>query len=249
LNHLARVIENQRYREATTKMTGTRTMLITGASTGIGEATAKMAVEAGYRVALVARSLDKLEKIVSELGGEGEAIAIQCDVTSYEQQQAMVEQTLKAFGRIDVAFANAGIGSKGFGTEQGDPENWRDMVLTNLYGVILTAKVCLNELKKNHGHFLITSSRAGRNTLKGSVYGATKWGVTGYGYNLREELAGTGARVTVLEPGMTDTPFFDTAKPQALKADDVARAVMYAVSQPDHVGVAEVMVLPVSKPG
>jgi hypothetical protein len=94
-------------------MTATKTMLITGASTGIG----------------VARSADKLAKLVDELGGPDNAIAVQCDVTSYEQQQAMVEQTLKAFGRIDAAFANAGIGSKGFGTEQGDPENWRDMIL------------------------------------------------------------------------------------------------------------------------
>ena len=229
-------------------MTTTKTMLITGASTGIGEATAKMAVGAGYRVALVARSADKLAKLVDELGGPDNAIAVQCDVTSYEQQQAMVEQTLKAFGRIDAAFANAGIGSKGFGTEQGDPENWRDMILTNLYGVILTAKVCLDELKKNRGHFLITSSRSARTTLKGSIYGATKWGVTGYGYNLREELAGTGVRVTLIEPGMVDTPFFDTPKPKVLKAEDVARAVMYAVSQPDHVDVSELLVLPVTKP-
>lgn len=225
-----------------------KTMLITGASTGIGEATATMAVDAGYRVALAARSLDKLEAIVRKLGGSQNALAIRCDVTSFEQQQGMVEQTLKAFGRIDVAFANAGVGATASGTEHGDPDNWRDMIMTNLYGVALTAKVCLPEIKKNRGHFIITSSRAGRATLKGSIYGATKWGVTGYGYNLREELAGTGARVTVLEPGMTDTPFFDTSKPQALKSEDVGRAVMYAVSQPDHVDVSELMVLPVSRP-
>lgn len=229
-------------------MTATKTMLITGASTGIGEATAKMAVGAGYRVALVARSADKLAKLVDELGGPDKAIAVQCDVTSYQQQQAMAEQTLKAFGRIDVAFANAGVGATASGTEHGDPENWRDMILTNLYGVALTAKVCIPEIKKNRGHLLITSSRAGRATLKGSIYGATKWGVTGYGYNLREELAGTGARVTVLEPGMVDTPFFDTPKPKALRPDDVARAVMYAISQPDHVDVSELLVIPVTRP-
>lgn len=224
-----------------------KTMLITGASTGIGAATAKMAVEAGYRVALAARSLEKLEVTVREIGGADKALAIRCDVTSYDEQKAMVEQTLKAFGRIDVAFANAGVGATASGTERGDPENWRDMILTNLYGVTLTAKVCMPEILKNRGHLLITGSRAGRTTLKGSVYGATKWGVTGYGYNLREELAGSGARVTLIEPGMVDTPFFDTPKPEALKAEDVARAVMYAVSQPEHVDVSEVMMLPVSK--
>ena len=224
-------------------------MLITGASTGIGAATAQMAVEAGYRVALAARSLDKLEKIVDELGDKHKAIAIRCDVTSWEEQQAMVEKTLKAFGRIDVAFANAGIGATASGTEHGDVDNWRDMILTNLYGVALTAKACIPQIKKNRGHLLITGSRAGRVTLKGSIYGATKWAVTGYGNNLREELSGTGARVTLIEPGMVDTPFFDTPKPKAMKAEDIARAVMYAVSQPDHVDVSELLVIPVTKPG
>lgn len=224
-----------------------RIMLITGATTGIGLATARMAVEAGYRVALAARSQDKLERIVSELGGSDTAIGIRCDVTEYDDQKAMVARTLEVFGRIDVAFANAGIGATSSGTLKGDEKNWRDMILTNLYGVTLTAKVCMPEILKNSGHILITSSRAGRVTLKGSVYGATKWGVTGYGHNLRDELAGTGARVTLIEPGMVDTPFFDDPKPKALKADDVARAVMYAVSQPDYVDVAEVLVVPVSK--
>ncbi|NIO42255.1 MAG: SDR family NAD(P)-dependent oxidoreductase [Burkholderiales bacterium] len=223
-------------------------MLITGASTGIGAATARMATQAGFRVALAARSVDKLKAIVEELGGSKNALAIQCDVKSFEQQQEMVAKTLKAFGRIDVAFANAGTGASATGTEAGDPENWRDMILTNLYGVALTAKVCIPEIKKNRGHLLITGSRAGRTTLKGSVYGATKWGVTGYGYNLRAELAGTGVRVTLVEPGMVDTPFFDTPKPEALRADDVARAVMYAISQPAHVDVSELLVLPVGKP-
>jgi NADP-dependent 3-hydroxy acid dehydrogenase YdfG len=229
-------------------MSTAKTMLITGASTGIGAATARMAVEAGYRVALCARSLDKLEGLVKELGGSAKAIAIGCDVTSYEQQQAMVEKTLKAFGRIDVAFANAGVGATAAGTLKGEPENWRDMIMTNLYGVTLTVKVCMPEILKNRGHLLLTGSRAGRTNLKGSVYGATKWAVTGYGYNLREELAGTGARVTLIEPGMVDTPFFDSPKPDGLKGEDVARAVMYAISQPEHVDVSEMLVLPVSKP-
>jgi len=229
-------------------MSTVKTMLITGASTGIGAATARMAVEAGYRVALAARSLDKLDKVVNELGGQGKAIAIRCDVTSWQEQQAMVEKTLAAFGRIDVAFANAGIGATASGTEHGDVDNWRDMILTNVYGVALTAKACIPQIKMNRGHLLITGSRAGRIPLKGSIYGATKWAVTGYGNNLREELAGTGARVTLIEPGMVDTPFFDTPKPKAMKAEDIARAVMYAVSQPDHVDVSELLVIPVTKP-
>jgi NADP-dependent 3-hydroxy acid dehydrogenase YdfG len=226
-----------------------KTFLITGASTGIGAATARMAVEAGYRVGLAARSADKLERLAEDLGGPEKAIAMACDVASYDDQQAMVEKTLAAFGRIDVVFANAGVGAKGLGTEHGDPDNWREMVLTNLLGCVFTAKACLPEIKRTRGHILLTGSRAGRLPFKGSVYGATKWAVTGYGYNLREELIGTGARVTLIEPGMVDTPFFDEAKPHALRAEDVARAVMYAVSQPAHVDVSEILILPTPEMG
>lgn len=221
-----------------------KTFLITGASTGIGAATARLAVDAGYRVALAARSTDTLSRLAEELGGSERAIAISCDVTSHDDQRAMVDATLSAFGRIDVAFANAGIGATVPGTEHGEPDNWKQMVLTNVYGCALTAKVCLPEIRRNEGHILLTSSVAGRRVLKGSVYGATKWAVTGYGRNLREELAGTGARVTLIEPGLVDTPFFDEPKPHGLRPDDIARAVLYAVSQPPHVDVSEVLVLP-----
>ena len=223
-----------------------KTFLITGASTGIGAATARLAVNSGYRVALAARSQDKLERLVDELGGPENVISILCDVTSYEDQLNMVDKTLNAFGRINVVFANAGVGATQAGTENGDPENWKEMILTNFYGCVLTAKVCLPEIKKNQGHILITSSIAGRKTNPGSVYGATKWGVTGYGYNLRAELEGTGARVTLIEPGMVDTPFFYEPKPSGLRDDDVAGAVMYAVSQPVSVDVSEIVINPIS---
>jgi NADP-dependent 3-hydroxy acid dehydrogenase YdfG len=91
---------------------------------------------------------------------------------------------------------------------------------------------------------VLTGSAAGRRTLAGSMYSATKWAVTPIGYGLREELRGTGVRVTLLEPGMVDTPFFESPKPEGLKAEDVGRAVMYAISQPDHVDVHEIMMLP-----
>lgn len=225
-----------------------KTFLITGASTGIGAATARLAHETGYRVALAARSTDKLAALVEELGGPEEAIAIGCDVTDLAQQEAMVARTVEAFGGIDIAFVNAGVGSKSAGIEGGDPDNWREMILTNVYGCALTARVCLPEIRRNRGHIVLTGSRAGRGPLKGSIYGATKWAVTGLGLNLREELAGTGARMTLLEPGMVDTPFFDSPKPSALRPDDVARAVMYAVSQPPHVDVSELLILPTPEP-
>src|SRR5699024_6079817 len=98
--------------------------------------------------------------------------------------------------------------------------------------------------RDSRGHVLLTGSAAGRTTIAGSMYSATKWAVTAIGYGLREELRGSGIRVTLIEPGMVDTPFFDTPKPGVLQAEDVARAVIYAVSQPAHVDVNEVLVRP-----
>ena len=223
-----------------------KVFLITGASSGIGAATARQAVAAGYRVVLAARSGDKLATLVDELGGAEHALAVTCDVTDFDDQQAMVAAALGAFGRIDVVLANAGLGSTAAGVEGGDPDNWREMILTNVYGCALTAKVCLPELRRRGGHVLLLGSRAGRRINKGSVYGATKWAVTGLGYNLIEELDGTGVRCTLIEPGMVDTPFFDTPKPGALRSEDVANAILYAVSQPDHVDVSEIMMKPAS---
>lgn len=223
-----------------------KTFLITGASSGIGAETARQAVAAGYRVALAARSAGKLDALVAELG-PGKAMAVACDVASAEAQEAMVAKVLEAYGRIDVAFANAGIGSTAPGVEHGDPDNWRDMIMTNVFGCFVTAKLCLPEIRARRGHIVLTGSLVGRVPMKGSIYSATKWAVTGFGYNLRKELEGTGARMTLLEPGLTDTGFFGEAKPEGLRPDDVARAVLYAVSQPDHVDVAEIMVLPARK--
>jgi NADP-dependent 3-hydroxy acid dehydrogenase YdfG len=224
----------------------TRTFLITGASSGIGEATARAAAKAGYRVALAARSADKLAALAEDLGGPEKAVAIPCDVQDIAAQESMVSAILEAFGRIDVVLANAGLGSTAAGIEAGDADNWREMILTNFYGVALTAKVCLPELLKRQGHIVLLGSRAGRRTIRGSVYGATKWAVTGLGYNLIEELSGTGVRCTLIEPGMVDTPFFETPKPDALRPEDIANAILYAVSQPPHVDVSEILLKPMS---
>ncbi len=220
--------------------------LITGASTGIGAATARQAAEAGYRVVLAARSVDKLEALADELGGEGHALAVRCDVSEWKDQEALVQRTLDAFGRIDVVFANAGFGAKrGFLEET--PEFWRSMVLTNVLGPALTIRATLPVVKEARGHYLLTSSVAGRRALAGSLYSSTKWAVTGMGEALRQELNGTGVRVTLIEPGMVDTPFFDDPVSDALEADDVARAVMFAVSQPARMDVNEILVRPTAQ--
>jgi NADP-dependent 3-hydroxy acid dehydrogenase YdfG len=221
--------------------------LITGASSGIGAATARLAADAGYRVVLAARSTDKLERLAEELGGSERAIAVTCDVSDFAQQEAMVRAALDAFGRLDVAFANAGFGGpRGF--LEGTPELWRDMVLTNVLGCAYTIRATIPPLKESVGHLLLTSSVAGRRALPGSLYSATKHAVTAMAEAARQDLNDTGIRVTSIEPGMTDTPFFDNRPSNALEPGDIARAVMFAVQQPPHVDVNEILIRPVSQP-
>ena len=228
-------------------MSSDKVFLITGASTGIGAQTARQAAEAGFRLVLAARSQDKLDALAEELGGDDRAIAVACDVTEWDDVSGLATAALDAFGRIDVVFANAGFGAaRGFREES--PEQWRSMILTNVLGAALTIRATIDEIERNKGHFLLTGSVAGRRALPGSLYSSTKWAVTGMGESLRQELNGTGARVTLIEPGMVDTPFFDKgAGDGALQARDIANAVMYAVSQPAHVDVNEMLIRPVAQ--
>jgi NADP-dependent 3-hydroxy acid dehydrogenase YdfG len=223
--------------------------LITGASSGIGAATARRAAQAGYRVVLAARSTDKLEALAAELGGAERALAVACDVTEWEQQEAMVRQALDAFGRLDVVFANAGFGARrGFLEET--PEFWKSMVLTNVYGAALTIRATIEQLRAARGHLLLTGSVAGRVTLPGSLYSCTKWAVTAMAQAARQELDdNSGVRVTLIEPGMVATPFFENdVSAWALPADAVADVVMYAVSRPNTVDVSDIMVRPILQP-
>jgi NADP-dependent 3-hydroxy acid dehydrogenase YdfG len=227
-------------------------LLITGASSGIGAATARAAAD-GHRLVLAARRLEDLEALAGELGGEERAIAVRCDVTEWDQVEAMVATALEEFGRVDRVFANAGFGAtRGFLEES--VEHWRSMVLTNVYGVALTIRATLPHLlERGDGHFLVTSSVAGRRALPGSLYSATKWAATAIGEALRAELRqmheNHGIRVTLIEPGMTDTPFFDNRPGEwALRDDDIARAVMYALEQPPGVDVNEILIRPTSQP-
>ena len=121
------------------------------------------------------------------------------------------------------------------------------MVLTNVYGAALTIRATLQALKDSGGHLLLTGSVAGRRALAGSLYSATKWAVTGMGESARQELNGTGVRVTLVEPGMVDTPIFDDRPENALAPEDFARASMFAVSQPPHVDLNELLIRPTAQ--
>jgi NADP-dependent 3-hydroxy acid dehydrogenase YdfG len=219
-----------------------RVFLIAGASTGIGAATARLAAEAGYRLVLAARSIDKLDELTTELGG----IAVACDVTHYPDVEAVVERARSKFGRIDVVFANAGIGHpRGF--EAGDPEEAKQAVLTNVFGVYATIRATAAALRATRGHLVITSSIAGRRALKGSLYSATKFAVTGMAEAARQDFNGTGVRTTLISPGMVETEGFSHDLDDTLTAEDIARTVLFAVSQPAHMDINEIMIRPTAQ--
>jgi NADP-dependent 3-hydroxy acid dehydrogenase YdfG len=224
-------------------------LLITGASSGIGATTARLAAQAGYRLVLSARSEDKLQGLARELGGDERVIAVCCDVAEWDDQVALVRWGLDAFGRIDAAFANAGVGGpRGF--ESHDPDEMRSMVLTNVLGVAYTIRATMPHLRATRGHLLLTSSVAGRRALPGSLYSATKFAVTAMGEAARQDLNGSGCRVTLIEPGQVETPFFERpGEIRRLDADDVARAVLFALTQPAHVDVNEILLRPTEQRG
>jgi NADP-dependent 3-hydroxy acid dehydrogenase YdfG len=228
-------------------------LLITGASSGIGAATARMAADR-YRVVLAARRREALEDLAAELGGAEAAIAVACDVTEWDQVEGLATAALDAFGRIDAVFANAGFGAtRGFLEES--PEHWRSMVLTNVLGPALTIRATLpHMLERGDGHFLITSSVAGRRALPGSLYSATKFAATTIGEALRQELRqvqeNDRIKVTLIEPGITDTEFFDDKPAEwALRDEDIAREVLHALTAPPGVEINEILIRPTAQRG
>ena len=202
----------------------------------------------GWRLVLAARSIEKLDELASELGGSDHAVAVECDVTDWADQQAAVTVALEHYGRLDAAWANAGFGaSRGFLAET--PEHWRDMVLTNV----------LRRSAHDPGSVACPQGGEGPSAPDRLCRGASRVPRLALlrdearrprdGRVVRQELDGTGVRVTVIAPGMVDTPFFEKVPLDApLEPDDVARAVLYALSQPPHVDVNEILVRPTAQP-
>jgi NADP-dependent 3-hydroxy acid dehydrogenase YdfG len=219
-----------------------KTLFITGASTGIGAATVRAAAKSNWNLALFARSADKLTALADEIGDQAKAFP--GDVTDLASVEGAMAEAVVAFGGIDAVFANAGRGVDTPGTENGDPEEWRAVVDLNIMGVLYTTRAALPELKKTKGTLVLTGSAAGRRHIKGSIYGATKWFVHGYAGNMAEEMVDWGGRCCVIAPGMVDTPFFDAAKPDKLQPEDVAAAVLQAIDAPDRVAIREIYLTP-----
>ncbi len=220
-----------------------KVLFITGASSGIGRATAEAAVADGWRVGLMARRESALVELRDKLGADKTDI-FAGDATSLDAQVAAVAQVVARFGQLDAAVANAGMGINTPGTENGDPEEWKQVVDINILGVLWTAKATLPHLRPNKGHVVLMSSVAGRSHHRGSIYSSSKWFVHGFGLNLAAEMAEWGGRCTTIAPGMVNTPFFDNPKPDKLMPEDIASSVMFALNAPRRANVREIFVMP-----
>ncbi len=231
---------------------------ITGASSGIGEATAIALAEAGAKVSLGARRKDRLDALVEKIGDN--ALAIETDIGDEDQARAFVQRTKDELGGFDILINNAGVMLLGpLLAQEGD--DWRTMVDVNILGLVYCSHAGLALMaEQKSGHIVNISSVAGRTAAAGAaVYNFTKWGVTGFSEALRQEAAYVNVRVTCVEPGFVDTelqghntnPMVVEATQKmrervgkVLEADDIAQAILYAVSQPEHVSINEVLVRP-----
>ena len=229
--------------------------IVTGAGRGIGQGCATTLAGHGARVLLADFDEAGLTALAGAiLADGGEAATHVTDVREWSQVELMADACVKAFGRIDFVVANAGIGDYS-ALDTGDPERWRRVVETNILGVLHTVRATFPRMKEGgHGHIVLMASIAGRQTWVGEpVYIATKWAVVGLGWALRKEALEHNVRVTMIEPGMVDTPLVRSTEEgrselerfAALSIDDVARAVVFALAQPPGVAVSELMITPV----
>ena len=224
-----------------------RTIAITGASSGIGAAIARYIVDAGGNVVLGARRVDKLEALAAELGADDRVHVAPLDVTEWASNEAFIAAARERFGAVHGLVANAGFGApRGF--LESDPDHWRSMVLTNVLGAAYSIRAALPSISQTRGHVVLTSSVAGRRVLPGSLYSSTKHAVTAMAEALRLEVAEQGVRVTSIEPGMVDTPFFDNGAPEwALRSEDIADAVLYALTRPAHATISTLTIRPTAQ--
>jgi NADP-dependent 3-hydroxy acid dehydrogenase YdfG len=236
-----------------------KTAVVTGASSGIGEATSRLLAHNGCNVVLAARREDRLRDLVAELG-EG-ALAAPTDVTDPAACAALVARTVERFGSLDILVNNAGLGLYG-SIADGDPEDWRKMFDVNVLGVLYVTRAALRQmLRQGSGEVVFVSSLAGRRVPRAdaTVYAATKHAITAVAEGLRMDVHEKGVRVINVEPGLVRTEFPESSYPSAeeyyaekdyapLEAEDVAAAVLYAVEQPPRVSVNEILVRPTKQP-
>ncbi|TKJ19765.1 SDR family NAD(P)-dependent oxidoreductase [Blastococcus sp. CCUG 61487] len=234
--------------------------LVTGASSGIGAATAEVLAAAGAAVAIGARRKDRLAELAGRLRADGATVLeLDLDVTDEQACADAVARTRAELGGLDVLVNNAGVML--LGTIVGaDPEDWRRMLSTNVLGVMYMTHAAIEGMvEQGAGDIVNISSVAGRTARKGAgAYNASKWAVNAFSESLRQEVTGRGVRISLVEPGAVATELTDhITQPEAkaaskkaatmitpLQADDVARAILYVVSQPPYVAVNELLVRP-----
>ncbi|TQN43237.1 NADP-dependent 3-hydroxy acid dehydrogenase YdfG [Blastococcus colisei] len=234
--------------------------LVTGASSGIGEATAAALTAAGAAVAIGARRKDRLDDLSVRLrDGGGTVLQLDLDVTDEQACADAVRRTREELGGLDVLVNNAGVML--LGTIRGaDTEEWRRMVNTNVLGLMYMTHAAIEGMvEQGSGDIVNISSVAGRTARKGAgVYNASKWAVNAFSESLRQEVTGRGVRIGLVEPGAVTTELNSHithpgaraaseamhASMRVLQADDIARAVVYLVTQPSHVAVNEVLIRP-----
>lgn len=234
--------------------------LVTGASSGIGEATAIALAKAGAAVAIAARRADRLDGLKHKLESDGaKALTVDLDVTDEAACRAAVQRTVDDLGGLDIVVNNAGVMLLG-PIVDADTEDWRRMINTNVLGLMYVTHAALPHLlERGAGDIVNVSSVAGRVARLGSgAYNASKWAVNAFSESLRQEVTERGVRVVLIEPGAVATELTDhithagaretakkwTSSMRQLQSDDIARAVLYAVTQPDYVAVNEVLIRP-----
>src|SRR5579864_4071431 len=232
--------------------------MVTGASSGIGEAIAQELVQRGARVALFARRENRLQELAQRLAGNGsdETLIVPGDVSKPEDVQNLVNQTVQRWGKIDIVIANAGFGYRA-PIVDGDPQRWKQLLDTNVYGLLLTLKYGVEQLLKHgSGHVVVTSSLAGRTVTAGTaVYSGSKFAAGAIAEALHQEVGQQGIRVTTIEPGSVATEFSEAAgyppgwveaikQLDPLQAKEIAQVVIEVLEQPGNVDIGELTVYP-----
>jgi len=225
--------------------------LITGGSTGIGAATARMLLERGHRVAITGRRAARLSRLAGDLGNPPGLLTIPGDAASHDDVRAAVQACLDAYGRLDVTVASAGYSTFDY-LADGDPAGWHHMVLTNVLGPALLIRTALPALRLTRGRIVLVGSVAGVVYSEGNIYGATKWAVTALAENTRRLVTGDGVGVTLVNPGAVETSFWEGAgsvpdRPM-LTAGQLAAAIVWAIGQPPGVDVNTLTIRPLGVP-
>jgi NADP-dependent 3-hydroxy acid dehydrogenase YdfG len=228
--------------------------LITGGGSGIGAATASALIDRGHRVVVTGRDEAKLEGLVAKLEADrpGSIIATPGDTSDPVAVRSAIDDALHSFGRLDHVVANAGFSTHDT-LADGDPERWRDMLLTNVLGPMILVQAALPALRTSRGRIVLIGSVAGIKHSAGNVYSVTKWAVTGLAENTRLLVTGDGIGVTLIAPGRVATPFWQRDGQDAMPTgasltdDDVARSVIWALDQPAGVDVNTVVVRPIGQ--